>query len=322
MIRIVIALAIALATSPAVAQTPADNLAKQADALAQAGDFRGAAEKFAEAYRADPTRHELFCNVGISLYKARELPRAHLLLGRCIERTALDPKFVDAARTVLVSVEATLRAGGHVPITVAVSPSTTSIVIVEFGPDEAFVGTRVVWLPHGTFHFTARSEGFVEQTVTVVAGPNAPTTTTITMQRTPVTNRLPVAEPEKPRFRRESGSKVPAIGATAGTAVMITLAIVASSKAGSAANRADAALDANTFADDKSTMDRWNTTFAITSSLAVVGAGVSGYLWFRAVRGRTVPIRGSWYVAEPPPAIQPAIQIDAHGARVSLSGRF
>src|SRR5262245_13850476 len=86
----------------------ADRAAAGANALARDGKLVGAAATFREAWQADRLRPELFCNIGIAYYKAKDLVRAHLLLGQCLEQAALDPKFVDAARTAMASVEAVL----------------------------------------------------------------------------------------------------------------------------------------------------------------------------------------------------------------------
>src|SRR5262245_13137647 len=104
-----------MAQPAAANRAAADRAAAEGDALAKDGKFAAAAAKFREAWQADRLRPELFCNIGISYYKARDLVRAHLLLGQCLEQAALEPRFVDAARTALASVEGVLRSAGHAP---------------------------------------------------------------------------------------------------------------------------------------------------------------------------------------------------------------
>lgn len=306
-IRASFALLLAAASSAAADPATADKAAAEAVALDERGDFRGAAAKFAEAYKADPQRLNLFCNIGISYYKAQDFPRAHLLLGRCLERSAPDPKFVDAARAALTSVETTLRAGGHTPVTVNVEPSATSVKILELFPDEAFVGPRVVWLPFGTFHLAAHAEGYRDDTVEVVTSTQTSKIVDIKLQRPPITNG-PVEGPPPPPLSPppERRSKLPALIATGGTLVAATLAGVAFFKGRARAELAQTALDDEAFEEDEEAVETWNTTLGITGSLAIVGAGLSGYLWYRAF---STPTRVE-------------VNASGNGASVSLTGRF
>jgi hypothetical protein len=306
-IRASFAVLLAATSSAAADPAAADKSAAEAVALDERGDFRGAAEKFAEAHRADPQRLNLFCNIGISYYKAQDFPRAHLLLGRCLERSAPDPKFVDAARAALTSVETTLRAGGHTPVTVNVVPTATSVTIPELFPGEAFVGPRVIWLPFGTFHLAAHAEGYRDETVEVVTSTQAPKTVELALQRPVITQdvieRPPLSAPAPPPPERRS--KVPALVATGGTLVAATLAGVAFFKGRARAEFARTALDDEAFAEDEQAVSTWNTTLGITGSLAIVGAGLSGFLWYRAYSAPRVEVNAS-----------------GSGASVSLRGRF
>ena len=298
--RLVSLVVVALAGVGAADPTNPDTAEAEATALANAGDYRAAAAKFAEAFKADPTRAELFCNIGISYYKARDLARAHLLLGRCLERSALDPEFVATARTVLASVEAALRAGGHAPVTVNVEPSATSVAIVELGPDEAFVGTRVVWLPFGTYHFRGHAEGHRDEVVEVMIA--TPDHKTVALAIQPLAHQ---ANPRPPP-RRAARSKLPAIAATGATAVAIAVAAIGYREAHARADLATTAIDQAAFDGDARLVRKWNAAFAIGGALAAVGAGASGLLWYRAL---SAPAR---------------LEVDAVGGGVALSvvGRF
>lgn len=262
--------------------TKPDTAEAEATALANAGDFRAAAAKFAEAFKADPSRAELFCNIGISYYKARDLPRAHLLLGRCLERSAMDPAFVETVRGALASVEAALRAGGHATVTLNAQPSATSVAIVEFGLDEAFVGTRVVWLPFGTYHFRGHAEGLRDVTVEVVIATPEHQTVTLAMQRDPIKPKPPLQTK-----RASPRSKIPAIATSGATAVALVAAAIGVREAHASADLAAAALDRAAYDADAHAVTKWNTVFAIGGSLAIVGAGVTGLLWYRALAAPT-----------------------------------
>src|SRR6187401_2934009 len=104
MLRVVVLIAAVCAAHarPAHADAAAaDALVRDAEALAAAGDFLGAAAKFREAYTAD-RRIELMCNVGIAYHKAKDLSRSQLYLSHCLKRgVALEAQFVAAVRGVL-----------------------------------------------------------------------------------------------------------------------------------------------------------------------------------------------------------------------------
>ena len=279
-IRGALAIALLLASSHAAADPKlAQTLADEADRLAKANDVRGAALKFEAAWKQDPANSNLFCNIGISFYKAADHAPAHLFLARCLEQSALAAATVQAVRAALDETEAAIRASNHQPVRFQITPPA-SVKIAELGIDEAFVGNRVVWLPFGTFHVTARADGFVEQTVEVVTNSKDPKDVSITLARAGAID--PVKPPPVPKPGRRS--KVPAIVATVGTAAAFGVAFLARSRAGEAADLSATALDNETFAGDKSSVDRWNTTFAISGSLAVVGTAATTYLWYRVFK--------------------------------------
>lgn len=295
--RSVIVVALCALTGPAFADpATADRLAGEAEALAKVGKFGEAAERFREAWRNDKLRPTLLCNVGISYYKAKDLVRAHLLLGQCLEQSSLDPKIGDGVRKALASAETVMRTGGHTPVRIVSEPSATSISILELGNDEAFVGSRVVWLPFGTYHVSAHAEGYIDQTQTVAPKTPEPVTLTITLAHVkledkPVVERpLAVVPPPLPPSRP---GKVLPITTTVVTVAAIGLAVFARSEAGSKADRAATALDPTTFEDDKSAADTWNTMFVVGSGVAVVGAVASVLLWHRALAAPEVEVKAS-----------------------------
>ncbi len=283
----------------------ADTLAAEAEAFAKVGKFSEAAERFRDAWRNDKLRPTLLCNVGISYYKAKDLVRAHLLLGQCLEQSALDPKTADGVRKALASVEAVLRSGGNSPVRVLSDPSATSIAILELGNDEAFVGSRVVWLPFGTYHVRAHAEGYIDQIQTIAPKAPDPMTVTITLERvkgepspnpsaspsTIAAKPIVAVVPERGRPSRP-GIALP-IATSVVTAAAVVLAVVARDQAGSKAERAATALDPATFQDDKQTVGTWNATFVLGTSAAVVGAVASVLLWHRALAAPPLEVQAT-----------------------------
>jgi hypothetical protein len=275
-----LALVVASATSAFADPQTADKHAAEATRLVQAGDLKGAAVEFAKAAAEDPSRPELFCNVGISFYRAQDHARAHLWLARCLDLSALDVGFVENARAALTATEAAIRETDHTPVTFTMKPAA-SVHIAEFQIAEAFVGNRVVWLPFGTHHVTARAPGFRDQTIEVKTDSKTPKTITIILE--PDTGE-PIKPPPPPPPKPARPTKLPAIMSTVGTVAAFGIAGYAFNRARTAADLAQTALDNETFAGDQSTVNRWNTTFAISGSLAVVGTAATAYLWYRAFR--------------------------------------
>jgi len=301
--RSVIAVALCALSVRAFADpATADKLAAEAEAFAKAGKFSEAAERFRDAWRNDKLRPTLLCNVGISYYKAKDLVRAHLLLGQCLEQSSLDPKTAEGVRKALASAEAVLRSGGNSPVRILSDPSATSIAILELGNDEAFVGSRVVWLPFGTYHVRAHSEGYVDETHTISPKAPDPMTVTITLDRVkgetaPITSTIPGPKPRVaggPEIERASrpGVALP-IATTTVTAAAVVLAVVSRARAGSKADRAVTSLDPATFQDDKNAAATWNTTFVVGTSMAVVGVVASVLLWHRALAAPELEVQAT-----------------------------
>ena len=173
---------VAAATARADPQA-ADRVAAEAEALARAKDFRGAAAKFREAYAADP-RPDFMCNVGVAYHKAQELPRAQLFLSRCLERgSALDGKFIDLVRAALAKLEASLKAGSYTPVDVVVEPRFATVSIDAFAPDETFDGGRTIWLAFASYRVTVRADGYQPRTVEVTAKDRAMLPLRIALER-------------------------------------------------------------------------------------------------------------------------------------------
>lgn len=277
---------VCLVTARAAAD-PATAKKLTADAIAavQAGDYKTAAETFAHAYREDPADSSAFCNIGISYFKLGEAPRAHLLLSQCVDRTELDLAFKDQARAVLGMLDEQLRAAGHTPVTIRTTPLNAIVTVRAFGPESAFPGGRTLWLPFGSHEVEIRAEGYVTETRSIRATDQRPTSVELAIQPVPRVRETPAAPPPVRR-----GSIWPAIATSGVTVAAGVVALLSFQKAHAAADRGNFAVDqeaADTVADEVS---RWNTVFGVSTAVAIVGAGVSGYLWYRATRTQTVEL--------------------------------
>jgi len=330
-----LAIASVLGASALAFAQPTSDPGAEADALAKKGDFVGAAGKFKLAYARDP-KPATICNVGVAYYKAKQLARAQLFLNRCLERgTALQQTFVDQVRTVLTSIEQTLRAGDFTPVDITVEPGGASVSVVEYGDDEAFIGARVLWLPFGPHKLTARLDGYVEQTVEIDATGHDVKPIKISLvkvpDQTPETGSgsatstgsasnagsgsgsattidhagfttVPAAEVPRP-------SPVPAIAATSFAAIGVAMVIVGYKKAHDRAEYAQFAVSPEVFERDKDAIKTWNTVIVTGFGVGVVGAAAAGYLWSRFLRA-------------PSPSHVEVEPATGGGVVMSLSGRW
>jgi hypothetical protein len=317
--RTVIAVALsALLVQRAVADpATADAELKQAEGLAANGDFLGAAAHYKLAYAAD-ARPELICNAGVAFYKAKDVVRAHLYLSRCQERgTALDAGFVAAVRNALSAVETALRAGAFTPVDIVASPEGATLTISTMEPSDAFVGSRLLWLPNGKHTLAARAEGYTPQTFEIDAQGKDRQPITLTLQRTPA---LVVVPPPRPSARlppREMPpvpspqeparpSKALAVAATSVSALALAVAGISYVVAHNRAERSQFALTEDQYTADTESIDSWNATFGVSLTVGIVGAAAASYLWYRALK---TPAR---------------VQVDASGraAWLTISGRW
>jgi hypothetical protein len=306
------------AAQPAAAPPPdsvgqADALAAEAEGLAQGGDFLGAAAKFRAAHAADP-RPSFLCNVGVAFYKAKDLPRAQLYLGRCLTRAgSLEAVFVASVRTVFASVEDKLRADSYAPVDVTVKPDTAAFSVSTFSPEDEIVGAGLLWLPLGTHTITARADGHRDGTATVEVKDKTHQNVRVTLEPAPAggdgdgdgdgngTGPVVATGPRR--------SKTPAIIATAGTLVFGGGALYAFLTARSKAEDAGAPMLSDDEYDrrvDKAR--RWQKISWALGGVAVVGAVASGYLWYKATRSTTT-------------SVEVAPTADG-GASVTFSGAF
>ena len=261
----------------------ADRASAEAETHAKAGDFVGAAAKFREAY-AEDARPEFLCNVGVAYHKAKELPRAHLFLSRCLEHGAsLDTRFVDQVRGVVAATEVTLRTGPFTPVDITVEPAGATVAFAEFAPDETVIGSHLVWLPSKAHRVTVRAEGYVEQTVPLEARGHDVIKLGVVLVHVPAPPPPPPhEEPPPPPPPAARPSKLPAIAASIVTVGAAVVGGIAFANGHSRAQAAAFALTPATYQDDVASVDRWNQLMAVSGIVAVIGAGASAYLWYRA----------------------------------------
>ena len=265
-----------------------------AEDLAAKGDFVGAAARYRAAYAADP-RADLLCNVGVAYYKAKDLPRAHLFLSRCLDRgTNLEASFVTTVRSVLTAVEQQLKAGDFTPVDIFVDPDNARVAIAAFAADETFTGSHLVWLPFGSHHITVSLEGYYDASQDIVTADHDTLVIRPKLEKKPP-DVIEKAQPIRTRKR----SMLPAIGASTFTLGAIIFAGVSYKQAHDRAAVSTFALGMDVFQDDKDYVDSHNTRMLVGGLLAIAGGAASGYLWYRALtpvvvsskEGATVALR-------------------------------
>jgi hypothetical protein len=328
-----------------LANPAAEQAVRDADAKIKKNDFVGAAAKFREAYAADG-KPEYLCDVGVAYNKAKtELPRAQLFLGRCNARsTVLDPKFVASMRAALASVEKQLQAGKYTPVDISVDPPSARVEVSAFLPDEAFVGPRAIWLPYGKHRVTFSAEGYTSETVDVEATSQKGISVSITLKRPVIEvgsgsgtgsgsatdtgsgsgsaaagsgsgvaegsgagSGSAIIEAPPPVRAVSRPSKIPPIIATVVTGALVVGATITFANANDRSEIASFALDKDTFQRDKDYVSKQNRYTIAMASLGFVGAGISGYLWYRALHA---------------PSTHVEVNATGSGAGVSVTGRF
>lgn len=287
-----------LACGTAAADPDSDGAKAQANAAAQlaaAHDYAGAAVKFRAAHRLDP-RPEYLCNVGVAYQRAKMLPRAQIYLGECLLRGAtLDAKFIGIVRQGLGTVEDKLRAGEFTPLDIAVAPPGAVVTISDFDPDEQFVGSRVLWVPHGSHTITVAAEGYATEHRTVEAKGHDRQALRFELHReahqdeskTPVVTAPATpdgpASPVSPSANRVHRSKLPAVIATTGTVAAGVGAALVYFHAKTIMNGAGSTTISRSEYDgivDRA--HRWQYGSWALAGLTGVAAVASGLLWYRA----------------------------------------
>ena len=200
---------------------------------------------------------------------------------------------MDAVHAAMSSIDGQLRTGEFTPIDIRVEPAGATISIAGFASDEAFVGGRVVWLPFGTHAISAAQSGYRPATVEITTTSHAAATANIVLEKQPeITVALPPPPPPPPPPLPHVElavhvSKVPPIVASAVTLGAMVVAAIAIDLGRQRADLSQYAISTEVYAQDHDVVKRWNTVFAISGAAAIVGAGLGGFLWYRALRDAT-----------------------------------
>ncbi len=293
-------------TRPAMADpNDADRRADEGKALAAQGKFHEAAVAFREGYAIEP-RPQLICNVGISYYKANELPRAAYYLEKCREIGGqLDAAFLDNVDKVLAAVRQVLASGGFASITIAVEPPTAATTIVGGPYDEPIVGSRTVWVPPGTYTVKVRATGFRDFSDQLQAAEHGSLAIRTKLEPEPKIivddpHTSPAPPPPVPRPPPDSPSAWPALATSIGAAAAGVLAAIAFAHANTENDLAAKTTDHRTYQDLRANTLTYEHISWFAGGLAGASAIASGFLWYRA-----------WHV-EPTQS----------GAVISLAGKF
>lgn len=282
-------LVVALATS-ATADDASDAKATAAEAenLATAGKYDEAASKYRSAHALDP-RPEYLCNVGVVYQRAKRLDKAQLYLGECLVRgTMLDPKYIDLVRKTLGAVEAKLRVSNYTPVDIVVEPSGATLQIAGFDRDEKLVGSRVLWLAFGKHKITASADGYRAATQEIEA--SSPDRQQVRIELEKIMIRPQTIIVEKPVVEVQP-SRAPAIATSIATGVLGIGAVLAwVSARGYASDAGSSTITKDRYDDLVDSARGWQKASWGLGGLAIVGAGVSGYLWYRSTRTKTVEV--------------------------------
>jgi hypothetical protein len=273
----------------------ASELAARAEASAKAGDFLGAAALYRDAFRASgKLEHE--CNVGVAFYKAKDLPRAHLYLARCLaQATQLPQAFVQQLRTVIAAVDGKLAAGPYGEINLSLGDAT--VQLDTFDPLDTITTPARFWVLAGKRHLTMRKPGFhdSEHDIDVVAGK----VSELAIQLEPIPHEAP-----PPDAAVASDAPLPAIDAApavitppvaiaqpsyrsvwiaGGAAAVFGLFAAGSYWIGSGVARDAGMLPAGSAYDNKkTTAELWQYAEGVNIGAAIVAAGIAVYLYVHA----------------------------------------
>lgn len=144
-----------------------DALVAEGEALAKAGNFSAATEKWKAADKVQP-RAKHACLIGLAYTRREYWPQAEVFFARCRQSaSATDPvpTWLDAAEKQL---EEKLAIAPVAAVKLSVDPpsAAASIIVSSFAPDESF-GPRVVHLGIGSHTVTVTAPGYAP-TVQVV----------------------------------------------------------------------------------------------------------------------------------------------------------
>lgn len=282
-------------------------LAEEAAKLAATNQMVAAAAKFREAYASDP-RPEYVCNVGVAYLKAPDLPRAQRYLNDCTQLGAsLSKDFLANVRKVMETLEEKLVAGNYTPVDLFVEPVQATILVQGGVPfDEPIVGSRRVWFPYGSYKLVVHAESYTDKVVDLAATDHTAVRLATKLDKpteAPPIEKPPVEKPpiEQPPIRQlpvekpiappeGPPSKLPAVTATAVTGVAAVAGAVFFVMAKNKRDKANQTTVEMGFDQLKRDMESRLLGARIAGGVAIVGAGVSAYLWYRATRSTSTTL--------------------------------
>lgn len=144
-----------------------DALVAEGEALAKAGNFSAATEKWKSADKALP-RAKHACLIGLAYTRREYWPQAEVFFARCRQNASASdpvPTWLDAAEKQL---EEKLAIAPVAAIKLSVDPpaAAAQFIVSSFAPDEAF-GPRVIHLGFGSHTVTVTAPGYASTSVTV-----------------------------------------------------------------------------------------------------------------------------------------------------------
>ena len=144
-----------------------DALVAEGEALAKAGNFSAATEKWKSADKVVP-RAKHACLIGLAYTRREYWPQAEVFFARCRQNASASdpvPTWLDAAEKQL---EEKLAIAPVAAIKLSVDPpaAAAQFIVSSFAPDEAF-GPRVIHLGFGSHTVTVTAPGYARTTVTV-----------------------------------------------------------------------------------------------------------------------------------------------------------
>ena len=171
LIAFILGLAIGLAEfGSAQADGPNPNvdvLVAQGEALAKAGNFSAAIEKWKTADKFTP-RAKHACLIGLAYTRREYWPQAEVFFARCRQTASASdslPTWLDAAEKQLAE-KLAIAPVAAVKLSVDPPSAAAQCIVSSFAPDEAF-GPRVVHLGFGFHSVTVTAPGYISTTVTV-----------------------------------------------------------------------------------------------------------------------------------------------------------
>ncbi len=254
-----------------------DVLVAEGEALAKAGNFSAATEKWKTADKALP-RAKHACLIGLAYTRREYWPQAEVFFARCRKNASVSdpvPTWLDAAEKQL---EEKLAIAPVAAIKLSVDPpeAAAQFIVSSFAPDEAF-GPRVIHLGLGSHTVTVTAPGYARTTVTVEVKNKADQFITVSLKKP---GESPTNDPNQVPL------PVGATGDSNGTATGATTTSPAGTGTGSGSNRGgQVGLGVDRLNPQASRVPMF--VVGAGSTLVVIG-GILHATWFKSARDNLV----------------------------------